>query len=294
MFYLIPILAIIMGFIFAISYKVFRKNALFSIGIGSAVSACVFSIKVCSIQLGNLVLGFDSVIYTVFVFCVIVACKDYSKKVAYSLLYSSVAGVLISSVYNFFCSWSDSGLTNVLWEFVSYLASAIGTVVAIIIAILVFEKLRDYVSRYISIGVAVLIASIINSAIYLGIMTIIDGGMTNFVDVLMGSYVVKICTLILFLTIYSVYSHFFIECRVKKRKNKRKICIKDNKIQVKENKRVENSLQTEFSDQKIEKEQELSKVHSIENENNKIQHVDEIGQNDTNKSVKPKRVKKIK
>lgn len=56
------------------------KDALFVIGIGSAIGASVYNIEDYGIQIGNVIFGIDSIVYTVFVFILLFCFINYGEK----------------------------------------------------------------------------------------------------------------------------------------------------------------------------------------------------------------------
>ena len=62
---------VLMFIIFVIARKMFGKNALFVIGIGSVIGANLYNANDFPIAIGNLVFGIDSIIYTLFVFSIL-------------------------------------------------------------------------------------------------------------------------------------------------------------------------------------------------------------------------------
>ena len=87
MFYLL-IVALVVAIAFLVGYYFFRKDALYVLGIGAAVSANVYNVGTYGVMAGGIVWGVDAIIYTLFAFCIIVACKDYGKKTAMAITYS--------------------------------------------------------------------------------------------------------------------------------------------------------------------------------------------------------------
>ncbi len=206
MAYLLAVLALVVSVIFIIGYYYFRKDALYVIGIGGAVSSNVYNVNAYSIDAGWLIFGFDSVIYILFVFCVMVACKDCGKKIAKAIMFSSMAGIMLTALFDFFAKWGTIGIAqDVVWGFVSYAVSALAIYASLIFGIWLYEKMRDKVASFLNMGVSVLISSAINSAIYFGIMYIIGADMFgNFLGTLVGSLIGKIGTIVFLVGAYEV------------------------------------------------------------------------------------------
>lgn len=206
MAYLLAVLALVVSALFIVGYYFFRKDSLYVIGIGGAVSSNVYNVNAYSIDAGWLIFGFDSVIYILFVFCVIVACKDCGKKIAKAIMFSSMAGIMLTATFDFFAKWGTIGIAqDVVWGFVSYAVSAFAIYVSLIFGIWLYEKMQAKVANFLNIGLSVLISSAINSAIYFGVMYIIGADMFgNFLGTLVGSLIGKIGTIVFLVGAYEI------------------------------------------------------------------------------------------
>ncbi len=204
MAYLLAVLAAVVSIAFVVGFYFFRKDSLYVIGIGAAVSSNVYNVNAYSIDAGWLIFGFDSVIYILFVFCVMVACKDYGKKIAKAIMFSSMAGIMLTATFDFFAKWATIGIAqDVIWGFVSYAISAFAIYVSLIFGIWLYEKMRYKVANFLNMGISICVSSAINSSIYFGIMYIIGADMFgNFFGTLVGSLIGKIGTLIILLCAY--------------------------------------------------------------------------------------------
>ena len=97
------------GFVFA--KKFFGKNALFVIGIGCVIGANLYNANDFPIALGNLILGIDSVVYTLFVFSVIVMYVYFGKTAMREVLYCAVGSIFLTSLLSFSGHFSQVGIT---------------------------------------------------------------------------------------------------------------------------------------------------------------------------------------
>ena len=211
MFYLL-IVALVVAIAFLVGYYFFRKDALYVLGIGAAVSANVYNVGTYGVMAGGIVWGVDAIIYTLFAFCIIVACKDYGKKTAMAITYSSMAGIMLTAFFDFMAKWMAFGFAeDLIWGFLSFTFSTIATFVAIFVAVILFEKLRDKVQCWLNMGLNILIISVINTFIYFGLMALIGGLGSNFGITLLGSYIVKFVTLIFFVEIYYLTNYLIVK-----------------------------------------------------------------------------------
>ena len=211
MFYLL-IVALVVAIAFLVGYYFFRKDALYVLGIGAAVSANVYNVGTYGVMAGGIVWGVDAIIYTLFAFCIIVACKDYGKKTAMAITYSSMAGIMLTAFFDFMAKWMAFGFAeDLIWGFLSFTFSTVATFVAIFVAVILFEKLRDKVQCWLNMGLNILIISVINTFIYFGLMALIGGLGSNFGITLLGSYIVKFVTLIFFVEIYYLTNYLIVK-----------------------------------------------------------------------------------
>lgn len=215
MFYLL-IVAVVVAIVFLVGYYYFRKDALYVIGIGAAVSANVYNVGTYGVMAGGIVWGVDAIIYTLFAFCIIVAIKDYGRKTAMAITYSSMAGIMLTAFFDFMAKWMAYGFAEDLaWGFLSFSISTIATFVAVSIAVLMFDKLRNKVQSWLNMGIGILVLSLINTFIYFGLMALIGGLGANFGITLLGSYIVKFVTLVFFVEVYYLCNYFIIKKHTK-------------------------------------------------------------------------------
>jgi len=193
--------------LFLVALKIFNKNALFTVGIGSIIGANIYNVGSYPIVIGNFVFGLDSIIYTLFVFCVLLMYIDYGKEAMKSLLYTSIASIFFTAILAFAGSYSQSGLSsNLIWSSLSHLNSIIATFFAIWAMIFVYDWLRKKkFNWYLTIVAVLLVACIINSLIYFGLTFIYMGSLGSaFWNSLSASYIGKsIATIICLLIFYA-------------------------------------------------------------------------------------------
>lgn len=217
LFLLIFTIIMFIGFVFA--KKFFGKNALFVIGIGCVIGANLYNANDFPIALGNLILGIDSVVYTLFVFSVIVMYVYFGKTAMREVLYCAVGSIFLTSLLSFSGNFFQVGITeSSFYSSLYYFFSILGTVAAIEVMILVFDKLKSKnVNIYFNIAVALIIASLLNTAIYYGLSYFAFGGLGDaFVPALLGSYVGKGISLLFCLGAY--YLGTFLDKREKPEK----------------------------------------------------------------------------
>lgn len=204
-FLFLVLTAVLVFVILIVSNRFWGKDALFVVGIGCAIGSNIYNVGDYGIVIGNLVFGIDSVIYTVFVFVVLLCLKNYDEKSAFTLLYSAMGSIMLSALLVFIASWASAGFaSNLIWGFVSYLISVIATFVALFTTIKLFKYFEGKnLNVYLNFLINVLIASVINSLIYFGAVAIISGFEENFLGQLGASYIGKLMS-----TAFSLLTYF--------------------------------------------------------------------------------------
>lgn len=204
-FLFLVLTAVLVFVILIVSNRFWGKDALFVVGIGCAIGSNIYNVGDYGIVIGNLVFGIDSVIYTVFVFVVLLCLKNYDEKSAFTLLYSAMGSIMLSALLVFIASWASAGFaSNLIWGFVSYLISVIATFAALFITIKLFKYFESKnLNVYLNFLINVLIASFINSLIYFGAVAIISGFEENFLGQLGASYIGKLMS-----TAFSLLTYF--------------------------------------------------------------------------------------
>lgn len=204
-FLFLVLTAVLVFAILIVFNRFWGKDALFVVGIGCAIGSNIYNVGDYGIVIGNLVFGIDSVIYTVFVFVVLLCLKNYDEKSAFTLLYSAMGSIMLSALLMFIASWASAGFaSNLIWGFVSYLISVIATFVALFTTIKLFKYFEGKnLNVYLNFLINVLIASFINSLIYFGAVAIISGFEENFLGQLGASYIGKLMS-----TAFSLLTYF--------------------------------------------------------------------------------------
>lgn len=188
------------------------SDVLILVAIGTAINANIFNSNVMPIEFCGLTFGIDSVLYTLFMFMVIIKAKDYSVKSAKSMALTTICAILVSAIIELCAYWSFEGFTTeALYKFNSYIVSCIGTFAGIWAMLWLFQKLeKDKCNLFLNFALCVLLASIVNSFIYFGGMALVEGKLIeNFAKMLLGSYIGKIASIILGLMCYTANISFW-------------------------------------------------------------------------------------
>ena len=228
----ILILFAFIGFAFLTFSRKWHDYAmLFTIAIGCAVNANIYNGVSAPVYVGQICFSIDAILYTMFMFTVVICAKNYDIRRAKILVSAAIAAILVSAAIEFFATWSSVGYsTDLLTKVLGYVFSAIGTFVGVWIMLAVFKKLEEkHVNIYLSFVICVLIASVINTSIYYGGTIAVSGRIENLIYMLTGSFIAKSLSIILGEISYYVNTHFWIPVNLKTDLNEDKKLKTDSK-----------------------------------------------------------------
>lgn len=192
--------------------KKYRSTALYALAIGGIVNANFFHAGNYPIDCFGLPFGIDSIIYTLFIFCVIVMLLKENKKSAYTLGFSSIIAIVFSAAMQLLADLLSNGSTTKVWlTFLGFIISALASVITIIVMIETLEKLKNKLNKYLIIIIGIILSTIINTAIYYPLITLINGVPNNIWTLLLTSFIGKFISLNL-----SLLTYFLIEVFNKK------------------------------------------------------------------------------
>lgn len=216
------------GFAFIVLIRKKHDYAmLYTISIGFAINANIFNALSAPIYCGPVVFSIDSILYTGFMFCVIICAHEYSVRNAKILTSSTIAAILLSAVIELFAKASTNGFQSEYFiSFLSYLFSAVGTFAAVWFMLFVYNLLKNKnCNTYLNFVVCLLSASIINSTIFYIFTKISAEKVSNLAYMLLGSYLGKIFCILLCLICFYISTHWFIPTNLEEKYKKIK---KDN------------------------------------------------------------------
>ncbi len=176
--------------------KKYRNTALYALAIGGVVNANFFHSGLYPIDCFGLPFGIDSILYTLFVFCVAYTLIKEDRKSAYLIAFSGIIAIIFSALMQLFADILSNGASiEALNTFLGFIISAFASVVAIVVIIEVLNRLKIKINSYFLIIIGVLIATIINSGIYFPLSCLINGTPANIFTLLLTSFLGKLLTL---------------------------------------------------------------------------------------------------
>ena len=190
---------------------------LFTIAIGFAINANIFNATTAPMLLGPIVFSIDSILFTGFMYAVIVCAHEYGIRNAKILTSSTIAAILLSAVIEFLAKTSTTGFqSEYLTGFLGYFFSAVGTFAAVWLMLWVYKLLKSKkCNTYINFVVCIIISSIINSSIFYVFTRITTADPSNLPYMLAGSYLGKLFCIILCLVSFFISTHWFIPNNLK-------------------------------------------------------------------------------
>ena len=199
LFYYVLFAIIVFSILFA-GIKLFGKDAIFTIAIGAAIASNIYNPTAYPIIFCHLIFGIDSIVYTIFTFCILLMYIDHGKKSMNTVLYTTLFSLFLTGFLAFAGAFFTTGITtSSVQSALSFVNSIVATYIAIIAMIFVFEFFRkNGVNMYVCAFLSLMLASIINSFFYFGLTFLMFGNFNSiFLISLAGSYLGKTFAILL-------------------------------------------------------------------------------------------------
>lgn len=201
-----------------IGYKKFRSTTLYALAIGGVVNANFFHAGKYPINCFGLPFGIDSVIYTLFAFCVILMFFNEGKKSAYLLAFSSIIAIFFSALMQLVADLLSQGSSIAVWNtFFTFCISILASIIGVIVMLEILDKIKGKFNQYILCLFGILIISIINTGIYSPLTTLINGTPANITTLLLTSFLGKFLSLLI--SLFTLWLINFINKPKQKNKN---------------------------------------------------------------------------
>jgi hypothetical protein len=196
-FVLFILFSVIIFLLSLVSYEKFRSTTLYALAIGGVVNANFFYAGNYPIECFGIPFGIDSIIYTLFLFCVVLMFLKENKREAYILSISSIIAIVFSASMQLFASLFYTGSSVEVWKlFSTFMVSAGASFVSIWIMLELLAKLKNKgLNQYLLLIIGLLLANKVNSAIYYTAATLINGTPSNIWLLMVGSVIGKLIAL---------------------------------------------------------------------------------------------------
>lgn len=190
--------SIIVFMLSLVCYEKFRATTLYALAIGGAVNANFFHAGKYPIMCLGLPFGIDSIIYSLFAYCVIIMFLKVNKREAYILTFSSVIAIMFSALMQLIAELFIIGSCFAVWKtFINFFVSSVASLIAMSVMLEILNKLKKKnFNEYFLLIIAMLIVSLLNSLIYYTIVTWINGAPENIITLLLTSFIGKAIALI--------------------------------------------------------------------------------------------------
>ena len=148
---------------------------LIGVAIGCAVNANLFTPLNYPVVVGELTFSIESILYTLFMYTVVIRILDYSYDDAKKLTLTSVAAIIISAIIELVALLAKDGFQTVVFQnFAVYLFSSIGTIIGVWLMVFFTIGLKKRkVSSYIIIPIVIAVSCVIHALFYYGGMSLV-------------------------------------------------------------------------------------------------------------------------
>ena len=198
---------------------------LLGVAIGCAVNANIFTPIKYGIQVGNtFVFSIEVVLYTLFMYTVVVRVLDYGYQDAKKMTLTTVAAIIISAIIELFAETAKQGFVEeVLRSFSYYIFSSIGTIIGVWVMILLTIQLRKVkVSDYIILPLVIAVSTIIHAVFYYGGIALVEmRGDVYTLSMALGSLVGKSVCIALAVLCYFINKKFWVPLNLVSKKEEK-------------------------------------------------------------------------
>ena len=149
---------------------------LLAVAIGCAVNANIFTPLNAGVQVGPFIFCIEAILYTLFMYTIVIRILDYGYKAAQRMALTSIAAIIISAIIEFVALVSYEGFSiDTVKTFSFYFLSSIGTILGVWVMILITIGCRKKnINNYIIIPLAIIPSGLIHSIIFYGGMALIN------------------------------------------------------------------------------------------------------------------------
>ena len=184
---------------FTFSRKIADVPVLIAVAIGCCVNANIFTSLSSPIEVGNLVFGMDSILYTIFIFTIIIRMMDYSLKDAQIMTLTSIAAILISALIEYSSIVAKAGAFHLsdFYNLLKYVASTTGTFFAVWVIEKIYLKLNNTkINKYFMLFILISVGSIINATWLYGFTILVDGLSGKTLEIFVGSIILRFISIV--------------------------------------------------------------------------------------------------
>ena len=185
---------------------------LLAVAIGCAVNANIFNSLTSPIIVGEFTFSIEIVLYTLFMYTIVVRILDYGYNDAKRMTFTSVAAIIISAFIELIAKLMSFGFTaQTFVEFSYYLFSSVGTILGVWLMVIITIQFRKMnLSSYLIIPVAIATSSIVHSIFFFGGIALVnwDFGIYSVYKAL-GTIIGKAVCILLSILCYSINQKYW-------------------------------------------------------------------------------------
>ena len=197
--------------------KWYDQAMLYTIAIGCAINANIYNAINAPMYMGDIIFSIDSVLYTCFMFCVIVCAIEYGVRKAKIMTSATIAAILLSAVIEQLAKMSTNGFNSeYLVNLSGYVFSAVGTFAGVWLMLAVYDRQsKKEMNVYVNMINCLLISSIVNTTIFYIFTRLTADNTTTLTYMLLGSYLGKVFCIALSLLSFFINTHYYIPNNLK-------------------------------------------------------------------------------
>ena len=185
---------------------------LIGVAIGCAVNANIFTPLKYPIIVGPFTFSFEVVLYTIFMYTIVVRILDYGYQDAKKMTLTSVVAIVISAIIELFAEAAAQGfVVQVLKNFSIYLFSSLGTIIGVWVMVLItIECRKKNINSYLIIPFAIIASSLIHAILYYGGVSLVRWKLRVYtLQMFLGAIVGKSACILLSMLCYFINQKFW-------------------------------------------------------------------------------------
>lgn len=226
------LIIIIVGLIFGLSLLTFLRKwndsfVIIAFSIGFLVNSNLFTPFTSTnygIDVGPMIFSIDSVLYTLFLYCICIKALHYQLKDVKLVIYSSIVAIIISAFIEFFANLTlpQTVPLELAKRLAEYIFSAIGSLLACWYMVWCIRAMKKKnISNFLILPAAMIGGAIINSTVYYCLTAILysnfgsNKGIEYFTKTLYGSWTAKIIASLFSLLCYFINVKWWVPNEIK-------------------------------------------------------------------------------
>ena len=149
---------------------------LLAVAIGCAVNANIFNPINYPIVLGYFTFSFETVLYTLFMYTIVIRILDYGYKDAKRMTFTSIAAIVISAFIELLAMLANKTEPAAAFKaFSIYLFSSVGTIFGVwVMVVITIHCRKKNITPYLTIPFAIIASCLVHAVFYYGGIYLIE------------------------------------------------------------------------------------------------------------------------